>query len=244
MFAGRASAIMGLADESTRLGEEAVTLARSLNHPFSLGLALTFRAASAQALGDHRSATVNADEATTIPRDQGFRLMLGWCLAVSGWAQVQRGDVDRGGVWIDEAIAITRSTGSDQFLSYLMASRAEASLAAARPADALQAARDGLAAVGRSAERFYEAELHRLHGEALLATDGDPSAAASALRKSVDVATRQGANLFALRSAIRLVAVTDGVDGARDLLAVTRGMLPADSSLAEALAADARLDRT
>ena len=53
MFAGRASAIMGLADESARLGEEAVTLARSLDHPFSLGLALTFRGASAQALGDH-----------------------------------------------------------------------------------------------------------------------------------------------------------------------------------------------
>ena len=44
MFAGRASAIMGHADESTRLGEEAVALARSLDHPFSLGLALTFRA--------------------------------------------------------------------------------------------------------------------------------------------------------------------------------------------------------
>ena len=135
MFAGRASAIMGLADESTRLGEEAVTLARSLDHPFSLGLALTFRAASAQALGDHDAATVNADEATTIAREQGFRLMLGWCLAVSGWAAVQRGDADRGGAWIDEAIATTRATGSDQFLSYLMASRAEASLAAGRPAD-------------------------------------------------------------------------------------------------------------
>ena len=76
-----------------RLGEEAVTLARSLDHPFSLGLALTFRAASAQALGDHDAATVNADEATTIAREQGFRLMLGWCLAVSGWAAVQRGEV-------------------------------------------------------------------------------------------------------------------------------------------------------
>ena len=173
MFAGRASAIMGLADESARLGEEAVTLARSLDHPFSLGLALTFRAASAQALGDHDAATVNADEATTIAREQGFRLMLGWCLAVSGWAEVQRGDADRGGAWIDEAIATTRATGSDQFLSYLMASRAEAYLAAGRPADALQAARDGFAAVARTAERFYEAELHRLQGEALLATDGD-----------------------------------------------------------------------
>ena len=152
MFAGRASAIMGLADESARLGEEAVTLARSLDHPFSLGLALTFRAASAQAFGDLDAATVNADEATTIAREQGFRLMLGWCLAVSGWAAVQRGDADRGGAWIDEAIATTRATGSDQFLSYLMASRAEAYLAAGRPGDALQAARRRLCC-GRSNRR-------------------------------------------------------------------------------------------
>jgi predicted ATPase len=241
MFAGRASAIMGLAEESTRLGDEAVTLARSLDHPFSLGLALTFRAASAQAIGDHRSATLHVAEATTIAREQGFRLMLGWCLAVSGWAEVQGGDVDRGAASIDEAIAITHATGSDQFLSYLMASRAEASLAAARPTEALEAARDGLAAVARSAERFYEAELHRLHGEALLSAGDEPSAAASAFRTGVDVATRQGANLFALRSALRLFDVADGADGARDLLIVARGTLPAVSTLAEASAADARL---
>jgi DNA-binding winged helix-turn-helix (wHTH) protein/tetratricopeptide (TPR) repeat protein len=241
MFAGRASAIMGLADESARLGEEAVTLARSLDHPFSLGLALTFRAASAQALGDHDAAVAHADEATTIAREQGFRLMLGWCLAVSGWAAVQRGDGDRGGAWIDEAIATTRATGSDQFLSYLMASRAEAYLAAGRPGEALQATRDGIAAVARTSERFYEAELYRLRGEALLATDGDASAASVALRKAVDVATRQGASLFALRSAIRFVHVAGGVDGARDLLVVARGTLPRTSGLAEASEADALL---
>ena len=39
MFAGRASAIMGHAEEAASLGEEAVALARSLEHPFSLGLA-------------------------------------------------------------------------------------------------------------------------------------------------------------------------------------------------------------
>ena len=241
MFAGRASAIMGLADESARLAEEAVALARTLDHPFSLGLALTFRGASAQALGDLDAATVNADEATTIAREQGFRLMLGWCLAVSGWAAVQRGDADRGGEWIDEAIATTRSTGSDQFLSYLMASRAEAYLAADRPGEALQATRDGVAAVASTDERFYEAELHRLQGEALLATDGDASAASLALRKSVDVATRQGASLFALRSAVRLVRLVGAEEGTRDLLVAARGALPRTSGLPEAAEADALL---
>lgn len=241
MFAGRAVAIMGLADESARLGEEAVTLARSLDHPFSLGLALTFRGAAAQALGDHVVASVNADEATTIAREQGFRLMLGWCLAVSGWAAVQRGDADRGGASIDEAIATIRATGSDQFVSYLMASRAEAYLAAGQPREALQAALDGIAAVARTAERFYEAELHRLRAEALLATDGNASAATLALRKGVNVATRQGAGLFALRSANRLVRLAGDVDGNRDLLVAARATLPHDSTLPETTEADSLL---
>jgi DNA-binding winged helix-turn-helix (wHTH) protein/tetratricopeptide (TPR) repeat protein len=241
MFAGRASAIMGLADESATLGEEAVALARSLDHPFSLGLALTFRAASAQALGDPDTAAVTADEATTIAREQGFRLMLGWCLAVSGWTAVQRGEADRGGAWIDEAIATTRATGSDQFVSYLMASRAEAYLAAGRPGEALQAAGDGLTAVARTSERFYEAELYRLQGETLFATNGDAPSASLALRTAVDVATRQGASLFALRSAIRLVHLAG--DGARDLLIVARANLPRTSGLAEASEADALLAR-
>ena len=134
MFAGRASAIIGLPDDAARLGDEAVTLARSLEHPFSLGLALTFRAASAQALGDREAATLYAEEATAIARDQGFRLMLGWCMAISGWVAVRDGEADQGGALVDEAIATTRATGSEQFLSYLMASRAEAYLAAGRPA--------------------------------------------------------------------------------------------------------------
>jgi DNA-binding winged helix-turn-helix (wHTH) protein/tetratricopeptide (TPR) repeat protein len=240
MFAGRASAIMGLA-ESARLGEEAVALARSLDHPFSLGLALTFRAASAQAMGDVDDATRNADEATTIAREQGFRLMLGWCLAVSGWAAVRRGDGDGGGASIDEAIATTRATGSDQFLSYLFASRAEAYLAAGRPGEALRATGDGIAAVARTAERFYEAELHRLRGEALLATGDDALAAAAAFRKGVDVASRQGAALFALRSAVRLVRLAGDADGNRDLLAAAREQLSSDSRLPEASEADVLL---
>jgi DNA-binding winged helix-turn-helix (wHTH) protein/tetratricopeptide (TPR) repeat protein len=239
MFAGRASAIMGFGEEAARLGDEAIALARSLEHPFTLGLALTFRGASAQALGDLQAATVAADEATTIAREQGFRLMLGWCLAISGWAAVQRGEGERGEAWIDEAIATTRATGSDQFLSYLMATRAGAFLAAGQPDQALAASKVGIVAVGRTAERFYEAELHRLVGESLLATTGDSRAASAALRRGAEIASRQGASLFALRSGIRLAQLPGHIDDARELLVAARGRLPSLSGLREASEADA-----
>jgi hypothetical protein len=62
-----------------------------------------------------------------------------------------------------------------------------------------------------------------------------------ALRKGVDVATRQGATLFALRSAVRLVQLAGDVDGARDLLVAARAKLPRISGLTEASEADALL---
>jgi len=73
----------------------------------------------------------------------------------------------------------------------------------------------------------------------MLADGGEASLAALALRKSIAVATRQGASLFALRSAFRLVGVAGRGDGDRDLLIAARSALPAESRLAEASAADA-----
>jgi predicted negative regulator of RcsB-dependent stress response len=122
-----------------------------------------------------------------------------------------------------------------------MASRAEAYLAAGRPRDALQAAHDGLAAVARTAEQFYEAELHRLLGEALLAADGDVSEAQAAFRRGVEVATRQGANLFALRAAVSLMTLAKGTGDTRELLSSVRQSLPPTSDLAEVSAADTLL---
>lgn len=122
-----------------------------------------------------------------------------------------------------------------------MATRAEAYLTGGLPGEAFQAARDGLAAVARTAEAFYEAELHRLRGEALLAMDGGTAEAASALRTAVDVATRQGANLFALRAAVRLAGRTSGDGGDRDLLIAARRALRGSADLVETRRADVLL---
>ena len=112
---------------------------------------------------------------------------------------------------------------------------------ASTPTAINRAVRDGLGAVAKTGERFYEAELHRLDGEALAATGGNTLVASTALRRAVEVASQQGAGLFALRSAIRLATMASDVDQGRDLLAVTRGNLPPESQLPEALLADSLL---
>ena len=69
-----------------------------------------------------------------------------------------------------------------------------------------------LAAVGRSAERFYEAELLRITGELLLAAGVDRAEADEAFRSAITIARNQGASMLVLRSAIRLVRGTEAAD--------------------------------
>jgi predicted ATPase len=86
---------------------------------------------------------------------------------------------------------------------------AETDLLAGRPDEALGALDDALARVARSGERFYEAELHRLVGTALLGHSPPRRAEAeAALREAVAVAGRQGATLLERRAAADLRRLT------------------------------------
>ena len=242
MFAGRASAIMGLADEATRLGEEAVTLARSLDHPFSLGLALTFRAASAQALGDrrcgHRQRRRGDDHrpGAGVPPDARLvpgRLRLGRSPA---GRRGPRRHVDRRG---DRDHACD-GIGSVPLLPHGVARGGVPRRwpAGRRPPGRARWSRGGRSHAPSASTRRSSIVFT---AKRCSSPTGTSSAAAAAFRRGVEVATRQGANLFALRSAVRLTTLANGTNGTRQLLAVVRQSLPPSSDLAEATAADALL---
>jgi predicted ATPase len=64
---------------------------------------------------------------------------------------------------------------------------------------------EALARVERTGERWFEAELYRLKGQALLAPSADSgSAAETSLRHAIAVAGRQGAKLWELRASTSL----------------------------------------
>src|SRR5262249_32924245 len=79
-----------------------------------------------------------------------------------------------------------------------------------------------LAEVRATREEYYEAELYRLQGELLLKLDRpELTRAESALRKSLEVARRQGAKSWELRTAmslLRLARNTGRGDEARHTL--------------------------
>ena len=111
---------------------------------------------------------------------------------------------------------------------------AEALCLAGRPEEALRALDEAIETISITSERFHEAELYRIKGEALLSIHasqngsdnaeppGPQSQAEACFREALQVARRQSAKAFELRAAMGLAKLWNRQDRrpeARDLLA-------------------------
>jgi hypothetical protein len=123
--------------------------------------------------------------------------------AVEGWLLVQAGDTEAGIKRLRNGVAQARAFGTLQAMSLLLATLAEAELAADRAGEGIDVLDEAMEFVGRTGERFWEAEIHRLRGD-LLRLDGDDQAAEKSFRKSLGVSRRQGALSLELRGAMSL----------------------------------------
>jgi DNA-binding SARP family transcriptional activator len=128
-------------------------------------------------------------------------------LVVNAWATAVLDDVDTGRAEILAASQAMLGAGLPCFQPFHHALLADTSLIASRFDEAMRHADDGLTVVERTGERWWEAELHRLRGEALAGRDvGDPAAVA-AFRRAITVAGQQGARALELRATESLARV-------------------------------------
>jgi len=102
-----------------------------------------------------------------------------------------------------QGVAAMRAMGHVSGLSIALAGLAEAHSWAGQSAEALGVLAEALAFVGRTGERLFEAELHRLRG-ALLVQEGDTAEGEASLQRAIEVARRQEAKPFELRATVQL----------------------------------------
>jgi predicted ATPase len=124
--------------------------------------------------------------------------------------------VDRpGGSWLlRQSLEDIQAGGAQHLVPWGLGLLAEAELLAGRPQEALGLLDDALARVGRSGERMYEAELHRLRGGGPARRPPPRRAEAqAALRTAVAVARRQGAELLARRATEDLHRLSSAHEG-------------------------------
>jgi len=116
---------------------------------------------------------------------------------VVGWCVAERGDSDRGIALLTDAIAQLEAMQSRTAMSYLLGLLGEVHLKAGHHAEAMKVVKEGITFAAATGERYYSAELHRLHGELLAQTSiGQSKKAEAMFRLAIKTAKQQGARLL------------------------------------------------
>ena len=235
---------LGYADQARQRCQEALALARQLEHPPSLAYAELSAAILAQCRRDVASTQAHADAVMALAEAHGLALRLEQGRMLRGWALAMRGDVATGVAHIRQGLAASHGVGPEILRPHWLALLAEAYGQAGQPEAGLTVLAEALTRVAATEAHWWEAEVLRLKG-ALLRQRPRPEVpqADACWGQALEVAHRQQAKALELRVALSLSRVWPGQgtrEDARQLLAgvyhwFTEGFDTADLQEAKAL---------
>lgn len=199
--------LLGRADSAGRELERALALARTLDHPFSEVQVLWIDGLFCLEIGDFGRLEATARRLGLLCTDNDFKLHAASARILQATVLAKRGELASALELGDRGLREWRSL-CILFVPCQLAAIARIYSMADRAADALRLVDEALATVGRSGERWYEAELGRLRGELLLLP---PSAARHAqleaeacFERAIELARQQQAKALELRASISL----------------------------------------
>jgi predicted ATPase len=215
--------VLGRVDESSRVADRALADAESTDHASTIGHALAY-AAFLELFRRNPEAVATYSQALTdiVSRHDFPAYWAGIAVFLQGWAKSRPAEMRRG-------LAIYREQGRIWLLPEAVLAEAEAS---AGETDAgLRRLDLALAALERTEERLYEAEMHRIGGDILLQRDpADTAAAERSLHAAIAIARSQKARSFELRAALSLAklyrAANRGADAHAVLAPAVEGFPP------------------
>jgi len=192
---------LGYPDRSLEELRAAVGSAETLGHPVTLGQTLCWAALVHIFRRESPAVAHYAGRALRICEEQRIANYYGIGLCADGWALGVSGESERGLAQIGQGVD---GYGLGVFQHMLLALHADTQLAIGKPEAALASVAAGLEAVEKMGGAPLESELHRLRSEALLAGAGTVSEAEAAMQQAIDVARRQNAKSWELRTAMSL----------------------------------------
>jgi hypothetical protein len=194
VYAAQTLWYLGYPEQALRRSHEALTLMQELSHSFSLAHALIVaihirvRRREWQAVQEHAEASI------ALSTEQGFAQWLALGICFRGLALVEQGH-EEGIALMRQGITARRSTGALVRLTHLILF-VEALKMVGQNDEGLNLLAEVLPLMDTMEERCYEAELHRLKGELLLAQAPDNHPAAEAcFQHALDIAQGQGESL-------------------------------------------------
>jgi len=160
--------ILGYPDRAVARINEALTLARTLSHPYSLGFALNYASVLHTWRREVQVAQERAEALISLASEYGFIQFSHVKRFWQAWAAAAQGSAEAGMAYIPGELSTWRAVGTELELPHRLAMLVDAQGKKGQVEVWQHAVEGALAVVNKNAVRHYEAELHRLKGELLL----------------------------------------------------------------------------
>jgi predicted ATPase len=235
---------LGYPAQAVRWSHEALTLAQTLSHPYSLAMAQHYAAYLHHRRREVPAVQGQADALLTLANAQGFPLLVGFGTCWRGVALAIQGQGEAGMPQLHQGLAAVVATGQELSRPFCLVLLTEAAGHIGQVAEGLRLLAEALEALEASGRGDLLAEAHRLQGEFLLRQSAPDAAQAEAcFQQALAIARRQQAKSWELRAAMSLSRLWQQQGkraAARELLApvygwFTEGFDTADLQDAKAL---------
>jgi predicted ATPase len=208
-FAARTLWLLGYPDQALKRNDEALTLAQTLGHSYSLAWALSQAAMLHQFRREEQLTEERAEALIILSDEQGFPLWMMQGPIWRGWALAEQGKKAEGIAQIHQGLAAYRAIGGEVLRPYFLALLAEAHGSLGQAEEGLGVLAEALTIVQKSRERIYLAELYRIKGTLTLESKVEShkskvEEAEECFLKAIAIAQRQQAKSWELRAVMSL----------------------------------------
>ena len=211
-----ASFILGHPARGLEESVASLALARELDHPMSMIVALAWACVFRDLRRDVQEAGEHARALIDLATEHEASQWLAMGTIVDGSVRVERGEGEAAIARMQDGLRAYSSTGAHLFIPYFLSLLARAYLGLGDPRRGLGVIAEALARARTTGELVWEPELLRLEGELRVAAFPDQRAdARDCFGRAIEIARRQDARSWELRAALSLARVS-AADGARD----------------------------
>jgi predicted negative regulator of RcsB-dependent stress response len=196
--------LLGFPHAALGRGHDAVRVARDLAQPFNQAAAAAYLALLQQLCADEATARTHAEQALALTTEYKVPYYRAWLAILVSYALAYEQPDAPAIAHLRESIAEFKATGARLRLPYYLGLLARVCGRAGRTEEGLAAIEEGMAESRAHNERWWDAELHHLRGELLLAGGAGAPAAEAAYLRAIEIARAQRARVLELRAATSL----------------------------------------
>lgn len=209
---------LGYPDRAIRVGRDAIQLAHNLAQPFNQALASTYFAMLQQMCADPAAARREAEAALALTIEYNSPYYRAWSAIMMTYAQAREHPDSASLEQLRACIAEFRATGARLRLPYYLCLLAQGYGWVGDFAQGLAIIDEAMAESRANSERWWDAELHRLRGELLLASGVNVHDVEVVLARAIKIARLQQAKSLELRATVSLARLWRDRGGEDDAL--------------------------